>query len=149
MSVVENSIQGVVVGVGVIITNSQGLILIGKRSTKHAPYWSIFGGHLDAGESFEACAIREIKEEVGIDITAPRVFGISNNINTYHQEGKHTVSICLQAQYNGDVEPQIIEQDKCESLMWVNVNELPEPHFEASRNAIHLWLNHQFYQQPN
>lgn len=143
-----STVDGVVVGVGVIITNSQGQILMGKRSSKHAPYWSIFGGHVDAGESFETCAIREIKEEIGIDITAPTVFGISNNINTYHQEGKHTVSICMHVEYNGDIEPQIMEKDKCESLMWVSPNELPEPHFEASRNAIGLWLNQQFYHHP-
>ncbi len=33
----------VVAGVGVLITNKQGQILMGKRSSKHAPYWSIFG----------------------------------------------------------------------------------------------------------
>lgn len=40
----------VVVGVGVIITNSHGQILMGKRSSKHAPYWSIFGGMLTLGK---------------------------------------------------------------------------------------------------
>ncbi|HDN2512931.1 TPA: NUDIX domain-containing protein [Providencia rettgeri] len=137
----------VVVGVGVIITNKQGQILLGKRSSKHAPYWSIFGGHVDPGETFEACAIREIKEEIGIDITTPSVFGISNNLQTYQQEGKHTVSICMHVEYNGDKQPQIMEIDKCESLMWVSPNFLPEPHFEASRNAINLWLNQRFYNQ--
>lgn len=143
-----SNIDHVVVGVGVIITNPQGQILMGKRSSQHAPYWSIFGGHVDAGESFEDCAIREIKEEIGIDISAPTVFGISNNVNTYRQEGKHTVSICMHVEYCGDKQPQIMEQDKCESLMWVSPHELPEPHFEASRNAIDLWLNHQFYHHP-
>ncbi|EKT63944.1 nucleotide triphosphate diphosphatase NUDT15 [Providencia burhodogranariea] len=141
-------IDSVVVGVGVIITNKQGQILMGKRCSKHAPYWSIFGGHVDAGESFEACAIREIKEEVGIDILSPKVFGISNNVNTYRQEGKHSVSICMHTEYNGDIEPQIMEKDKCASIMWVSPTELPEPHFEASRNAIDLWLTQQFYHHP-
>ena len=135
----------VVVGVGVIITNSHGQILMGKRSSKHAPYWSIFGGHVDPGETFEHCAIREIKEEIGIDIQAPTVFGISNNLQTYQQEGKHTVSICMHVEYNGEVAPQIMETDKCESLMWVSPDALPEPHFEASRNAIDLWLNQNLY----
>ncbi|BBG59206.1 RNA pyrophosphohydrolase [Providencia rustigianii] len=140
--------QNVVVGVGVIITNSQGQILLGKRSSKHAPYWSIFGGHVDPGESFEACAIREIKEEVGIDIHSPTVFGISNNLQTYQQEGKHTVSICMHAEYNGNIAPQIMEEDKCEDLLWVYPHDaLPEPHFEASRNAIELWLAQRFYFQ--
>ncbi len=135
----------VVVGVGVIITNKQGQILVGKRSSQHAPYWSIFGGHVDPGESFETCAIREIKEEIGIDIDNPTVFGISNNLQTFRQEGKHTVSICMHVQYDGEVSPKIMEEDKCEALIWVSSDALPEPHFEASRNAIYLWLNQRFY----
>lgn len=135
----------VVVGVGVLITNKHGQILMGKRSSKHAPYWSIFGGHVDPGESFENCAIREIKEEIGIDIQAPTVFGISNNLQTYQQEGKHTVSICMHVEYSGDVEPRIMEADKCENLMWVSPDKIPEPHFEASRNAVDLWLTQRFY----
>lgn len=135
----------VVVGVGVIITNKQGQILVGKRSSRHAPYWSIFGGHVDPGESFETCAIREIKEEIGIDIDKPTVFGISNNLQTFRQEGKHTVSICMHVQYDDEVSPKIMEEDKCEALIWVSPDALPEPHFEASRNAIYLWLNQRFY----
>ncbi len=140
-----SNFANVVVGVGVIITNKQGQVLVGKRSSQHAPYWSIFGGHVDPGESFETCAIREIKEEIGIDIDKPTVFGISNNLQTFRQEGKHTVSICMHVQYDGEVSPKIMEEDKCEALIWVSPDALPEPHFEASRNAIYLWLNQRFY----
>ena len=48
------------VGVGVIITRDDGHILVGKRIGKLAPYWSIPGGHLEVGESFEQAAIREV-----------------------------------------------------------------------------------------
>lgn len=70
-------------------------------------------------------------------------------MNTYHREGKHTVSICMHVEYRGEKQPQIMEQDKCESLMWVSPNDLPEPHFEASRNAVDLWLNYKFYHHPD
>ena len=40
------------VGVGVILVNHQGQVLLGKRKGSHAPYWSIAGGHLELGESF-------------------------------------------------------------------------------------------------
>ncbi|PHM63682.1 nucleotide triphosphate diphosphatase NUDT15 [Xenorhabdus ishibashii] len=136
--------MSVVVGVGVIITNDKGEILLGKRTSQHAPYWSIFGGHVDPGESFEECAIREIKEEIDLTIHDPKVYGICNNLETYREEGKHTVSVCLLAQYAGG-EPKLMEPDKCEQLMWCDPDHLPEPHFEASRNAIKLWQKAQFY----
>ncbi|MDN6109542.1 MAG: NUDIX domain-containing protein, partial [Enterobacterales bacterium] len=44
------------VGVGVIIANPQGQILLGKRCGSHAPFWSIPGGHLEEGETFEQAA---------------------------------------------------------------------------------------------
>ena len=45
------------VGVGVIIQNADGKILIGKRKGSHAPFYSIPGGHLENGESFEEALI--------------------------------------------------------------------------------------------
>lgn len=41
------------VGIGVIIVKDDGHILVGKRKASHTPYWSIPGGHLELGESFE------------------------------------------------------------------------------------------------
>ncbi|HEK1031310.1 TPA: NUDIX domain-containing protein [Proteus mirabilis] len=137
--------MSVVVGVGVIIVNEKGEVLLGKRCGKHAPYWSIFGGHVDPEETFEQCAIREIEEEIGITIPTPEVIGISNNLQTYQLEGKHTVSICMIAQYQGG-EPKLMEPDKCSELRWCSPDDLPEPHFEASRNSIALWKSKRFYQ---
>ena len=37
------------VGVGVILTNGRGQVLLGKRKGSHAPHWSIAGGHLELG----------------------------------------------------------------------------------------------------
>ncbi|MER2474199.1 nucleotide triphosphate diphosphatase NUDT15 [Photorhabdus laumondii] len=136
--------MSVIVGVGVVIVNECGQVLLGKRSSKHAPYWSIFGGHVDAGETFEQCAIREIAEETGLTIQSPKVYGICNNLQTYQQEGKHTISVCLLAKHPGG-EPKLMEPEKCEQFMWCDPDNLPEPHFEASRNAIKMWQENKFY----
>lgn len=93
--------MNVVTGVGVIIVNPQGEILLGKRCGSHAPFWSIPGGHLEAGETFEQCARREIAEETGLLIDPPRFVGVSNNLQTWRAEGKHTVSVCLQVAHPG------------------------------------------------
>ncbi|SPZ44287.1 Phosphatase nudJ [Plesiomonas shigelloides] len=129
------------VGVGVILQRADGKILVGKRSSKHAPYWSIPGGHLEAGESFAECAIREVAEETGLVISNPQVIALTNNLETFQQEGKHTVSVCLLAHTEG--EPQNLEPHKCEGWRWVEPTALPEPHFEASRLSIYCWLNKQ------
>ncbi len=83
------------IGVGVIILNTKGLILLGKRSNIHAPYYSIPGGHLEIGETFEEAAIREVKEETDLDIIDPKVIAVTNNLQTFVREGVHYISIIL------------------------------------------------------
>ena len=135
------------VGVGVIIKNSNGKILAGKRKTSYAPYYSIPGGHLEEGESFEECGIREIYEETGLvilpdDIT---VIALTNDLETFSESGKHYISVILYTE-NFAGEPELKEPDKCEGWIWADPEKLPEPHFEASSKGISCMLEGRFYQ---
>lgn len=68
------------VGVGVIVVKN-GEILLGKRKGMHGKdSWCFPGGHLEYGESWKECAIREIKEETGIDISNLRFGAVTNDI---------------------------------------------------------------------
>ncbi len=132
------------VGIGVIIENAEGKVLIGKRKGSHAPYYSIPGGHLELGETFEATAIREVKEETDLTIFDPKVISVSNNLRTYELEGKHFISVILHTkQFEGEL--KLMEEDKCESWEWLNPRELPQPHFDASEFAIACFLQKKIY----
>jgi ADP-ribose pyrophosphatase YjhB (NUDIX family) len=50
---------------GTIIRNKKGEILLVKNSKWKN--WIIPGGHVDPGETVEHCALREVKEETGLD----------------------------------------------------------------------------------
>lgn len=50
-------------GTGVIVLNEDGKILVGKG---HDGKWQMPGGHVDAGETFDQAAIRELNEEANI-----------------------------------------------------------------------------------
>jgi len=56
------------VGVGVIVTRGDRVLLIRRVGVYGQGTWSTPGGHLEYGESPGACAIRETKEETGVDI---------------------------------------------------------------------------------
>ena len=127
------------VGIGVILVNTEGQVLIGKREGSHAPYYSIPGGYLEPGETFDDAAIREVKEETGLDIVNPVVVGVSNNLETWKAEGVHVVSVCLLSkEFSGTL--TLMEPDKCSGWQWCAPSDLPQPHFEASRQAIACYL---------
>jgi ADP-ribose pyrophosphatase YjhB (NUDIX family) len=132
------------VGVGVIIENALGEILVGKRKGSHSPYYSIPGGHLEMGETFEEAAKKEVFEETGIKVNTSRIISITNNLETYREEGIHHVSVILHTKdYSGI--PKVIEKDKCEKWIWVRPNNLPTPHFEPSRLGIRCFLEKKIY----
>ncbi|MDB6038234.1 MAG: hydrolase [Verrucomicrobiales bacterium] len=60
--------------VHVMVFNKRGEIFLQKRSLKkdnHPGVWdSSSSGHLDSGEEYDACALREVWEELGIRLAA-------------------------------------------------------------------------------
>lgn len=127
------------IGIGIIIVREDGRILVGKRKGSHAPYWSIPGGHLELGETFEETAIREVQEETGLLIKSPKVIAITNNLKTFQEENKHYISVCLKAKYPGG-KAKNREPEKCDGWRWVTPDNLPQPHFEASEQSIACYL---------
>ncbi|SMY32335.1 nucleotide triphosphate diphosphatase NUDT15 [Photobacterium andalusiense] len=131
------------VGIGIIIVNQQGQILIGKRKNSHAPYYSIPGGHMELGETFSQCATREVEEETGLIIYEPQVIAVTNNLATYHESGKHYISVALLAtDFSGEL--TLKEPDKCEGWLWVDPTQVPSPQFDASEQSIQCYLEQRF-----
>jgi isopentenyldiphosphate isomerase len=61
--------------VHVLVFNARGQVFLQKRSMKkdrQPGLWdSSASGHLDCGESYDACAVRELREEIGLQLSAP------------------------------------------------------------------------------
>lgn len=60
-------------------------------SVKQQGFARPLGGGIDFGETSEAAAIREIKEELGADITDVKLLGIVENIFVYEGERGHEI----------------------------------------------------------
>jgi 8-oxo-dGTP diphosphatase len=122
------------VGIGVLIFNNK-FLLLGKRMLKHgSSSWAPPGGHLEFGETFEECAIREVKEETGLEITSPRIIGVTNDL--FLQDNKHYVSIFLHVKYDGNQQIQNLEPEKVLSWNWFDVSQIPDNLFLPLQNLI-------------
>jgi 8-oxo-dGTP pyrophosphatase MutT (NUDIX family) len=65
------------VSAGILFFDTDGRLLIVKPS--YCEWWQIPGGVVEAGESPRAGAVREIHEEIGIDISAPALVTVIYN----------------------------------------------------------------------
>lgn len=74
--------------VHVLVFNSRGEVFLQKRSMKKDTFpgaWdSSAAGHLDSGEDYDQCAVREMREELGIvaEKTPERLFKIAARAET-------------------------------------------------------------------
>ena len=74
--------------VHVWVYNSRGELLLQKRSTRKECFpglWdSAAAGHVDRGEEYDDCAIRELGEELGLQLENPpeRLFKLEANAQT-------------------------------------------------------------------
>jgi 8-oxo-dGTP diphosphatase len=80
------------VGIGVFLVKG-GKILLGRRKGAHGEgEYALPGGHLELGETFEECALRELAEEAGPKIKVKRVsFLCLTNMRRY--KPKHYADI--------------------------------------------------------
>jgi isopentenyldiphosphate isomerase len=68
--------------VHVLVFNARGEVFLQKRSqlkdTAKGKWDSSSSGHVDAGEDYDTCAVRELREEIGLHAARPpqRVFKI-------------------------------------------------------------------------
>lgn len=59
----------------VLVFNARGEVFLQKRSLKkdrQPGVWdSSASGHVDSGEEYDACAVRELREEIGLNLAQP------------------------------------------------------------------------------
>ncbi|MBW3568592.1 NUDIX domain-containing protein [Candidatus Parcubacteria bacterium] len=114
------------VGIGVLV-QKDGKYLLGKRVGEHGRNtWSVPGGHLEFGETFEDCAVREVLEETGVKIKNIKLLATVNNV--FKNEHHHSITIFVVCDWASG-EPRTIESDKFTDVGWYKLAEHPKPLF--------------------
>lgn len=104
-------------------------------------------GHIEANEYPIEAAAREAKEEVGVDIalTDLEYVHTSYRINSHDDVGDYVDFFFKTTKWVG--EPVNTEPEKCDELIWVSLDALPENVVPVVREVVeHLKRNSSFSQ---
>ena len=125
---------------GGVVINEKGELLLIYRKGK----WDLPKGKLDDGENLEDCALREVREETGLDKVEMRE-PLTTTWHTYHEGArfilKETHWYTMHASSAEELKPQLTEQ--IHEIKWVEAEEL-EKYFHNSfpliEDVIKLYL---------
>lgn len=84
--------------VGVMLINREGLVFVGRRIDQTMEGWQMPQGGIDAGETPEQAALRELKEEIGTNNA--RILRAMDEWLAYDLP-PHLLGVALQGKYRG------------------------------------------------
>lgn len=98
--------------------------LLVKRADNGA--WTPVTGICDPGEEPHATAVREVKEETGLDVTVEALLGVGATAPIVHANGDQAtyMSIAMRLSVTGDETP-IVGDDESVEVGWFSLTHLP------------------------
>ncbi|MFN3857264.1 MAG: 8-oxo-dGTP diphosphatase MutT [Caulobacter sp.] len=118
------------------LIDADGRVLVCQRpkGKQLAGLWEFPGGKVEAGETPEECLIRELKEELGIEVRAaclaPFVFA-SHGYDSFHL----LMPLFLLRRWDG-----VITAHEHEALAWVKPNQLSQYPMPPADEPLVAWL---------
>ncbi len=136
------------VGFGIMILKNNR-VLLGRRHDdpekassllNGAGTWTMPGGKLHFGETFEEGAKRELSEETGMTLEKAGVLCINQDM----VENVHFITIGLLANtFSG--EPQVNEPDEITEWEWFDLEDLPTPLYFPSAKILENYKQKKFF----
>ncbi|MBU8857229.1 MULTISPECIES: NUDIX domain-containing protein [unclassified Micromonospora] len=138
--------NSIVVAVTVFVQDEMGRVLLIQRTDNGL--WALPGGAQEFGEYIAETAVRETREEAGVEVEVTSVVGIYTNPNHVVEysdgEVRQQFSICFRGRY---VSGQPTPSDESSEVRWVARDDLDDL---AIHPSMRLRIDHGFEnrQQP-
>ncbi len=112
-----------------IVFDDAGRVLLNQRADNQ--HWALPGGGLELGESIEACCLREMREETGLEVAIVRLVGVYTDprwsvIRYPNGEANQSVAVTFECRVTGGV---LRLDHESLALDWFDPRALPEPFF--------------------
>ncbi len=118
------------VAVGVLATRNGKLLLVQRAQNPNRGAWSFPSGFVDAGEGLEEAAVRETREETGLDIRIQRQLG------AFAAPGDRVVFIAYAARV---LRGRIAIGRECQDVGYFAPNSLPPLAFPHDAEILRAW----------
>lgn len=118
----------------VMIHNPETNAVLVQNRTRRYPGWSFPGGHVERDESFYDCAVREVKEETGLDIKNLQLCGALHWAEN-KSDARYICYMYKTSEFGGEL---ITSTDEGEQF-WLDLNELfsvPKEKFSSTYYAL-------------
>ena len=128
----------VTVDVAVITTEQEPKVLLIQRGNEpYKGHWAFPGGFMDMDETTEQCAIRELEEETGLQISEVKQIGAYSKVD--RDPRGRTITVAYIARIaNAE---KVNGQDDAAKAEWFPINNLPPlafDHEDIMKDAIEL-----------
>jgi NAD+ diphosphatase len=101
-----------------LVTRGREMLLARSRRFANTSMYSALAGFVEAGETVEDCVVREVREEVGLEVTGLRYFGSQS------WPFPHSLMVAFTAEYaGGDIR---LDDDEIVEARWFGVDALPQ-----------------------
>jgi len=118
------------VAVGVLAQRRGRLLLVRRNHEPHPGEWSFPSGYVDAGEVLEEAAVRETKEETGLDVRIEALLG------AWSTRGERVIFIAYAARVTGG---RIQVGAECQEVRFFRPDALPPLAFPHDQAIVGAW----------
>ena len=109
---------------GGCIFNDQGKVLLQRRGDSHK--WGFPGGAIELGEAPEMTAVREAKEETGLEVSISKLIGVYTDPNIIYPNGDQAQSIVIAYELQVIGGKLFCDQDETLELKYFSKEEKPQ-----------------------